>query len=200
MMQSEIALIMALPNESKGLFEQAGIQVHYSGIGKINAAFKAFEVIQKTGCKTLINLGSAGSSHFDAHSLVEVITFVQRDMDVSPLGFAVGVTPMDEDIPAEIHVQPHFEHLPKGICGTGDSFETGQPKVSCNLVDMEAYALAKVCQKLGVRLISVKYITDGANDTAHLDWEENLLVGAQKLLALYQAHFQMQWFNAVVCN
>ena len=199
-MNADVALMMALPNESKGLFEQAGIEVHYSGIGKINAAFKAFEVIQKTGCKTLINLGSAGSSHFDAHSLVEVITFVQRDMDVSPLGFAVGVTPMDEDIPAEIHVQPHFEHLPKGICGTGDSFETGQPKVSCNLVDMEAYALAKVCQKLGVRLISVKYITDGANDTAHLDWEENLLLGAQKLLALYQAHFQMQWFNAVVCN
>lgn len=189
MMQSEIALIMALPNESKGLFEQAGIQVHYSGIGKINAAFKAFEVIQKTGCKTLINLGSAGSSHFDAHSLVEVITFVQRDMDVSPLGFAVGVTPMDDEIPAEIYTQPHFELLPKGICGTGDSFETGIPKVSCNLVDMEAYALAKVCQKLGVRLISVKYITDGANDTAHLDWEENLLLGAQKLLALYQTHF-----------
>ena len=108
MMQSEIALIMALPNESKGLFEQAGIQVHYSGIGKINAAFKAFEVIQKTGCKTLINLGSAGSSHFVAHSLVEVITFVQRDMDVSPLGLAVGVTPMNEDTPAEIHAQTHF--------------------------------------------------------------------------------------------
>jgi adenosylhomocysteine nucleosidase len=110
-------------------------------------------------------------------------------MDVSPLGFAVGVTPMDEHFPAEIHAQPHFESLPKGICGTGDSFETGISKVSCNLVDMEAYALAKVCQKLGVRLISVKYITDGANDTAHLDWEENLLLGAQKLLALYQAHF-----------
>ncbi|MFM6957856.1 MAG: 5'-nucleosidase, partial [Acinetobacter sp.] len=77
-MNADVALIMALPNESKGLFEQAGIDVHYSGIGKINAAFKAFEVIQKTGCKTLINLGSAGSSHFDAHSLVEVTTFVQR--------------------------------------------------------------------------------------------------------------------------
>ncbi|QNH51201.1 5'-nucleosidase [Acinetobacter venetianus] len=188
-MNADIALIMALPNESKGLFEQAGINVHYSGIGKVNAAFKAFDVIQKTGCKTLINLGSAGSSHFDAHSLVEVTTFVQRDMDVSPLGFAVGVTPMDEHFPAEIHAQPYFESLPKGICGTGDSFETGVPKVSCNLVDMEAYALAKVCKKLGVRLISVKYVTDGANDTAHLDWEENLLLGAQKLLALYQAHF-----------
>ena len=182
----EHALIMALPNESKGLFEAQGIDVHYSGIGKVNAAFKAFEVIQNTGCKTLLNLGTAGSSHFDAHALVEVSQFVQRDMDVSPLGFDVGLTPMDQHFPGAIELEPFFDHLPKGICGTGDSFETGQPKVPCQLVDMEGYALAKVCKKLGVRLISVKYITDGANDTAHLDWEENLLLGAQKLLFLYQ--------------
>jgi adenosylhomocysteine nucleosidase len=105
---------------------------------------------------------------------------------VSPLGFAVGVTPMDADHPAEIALDGYFQHLPKGICGTGDSFETGLPKVPCNLVDMEGYAIAKVCKKLGVRLISVKYISDGANSSAHLDWEENLLLGAQKLLALYQ--------------
>ncbi|QIC61149.1 MULTISPECIES: 5'-methylthioadenosine/S-adenosylhomocysteine nucleosidase family protein [Acinetobacter] len=183
---SEHALIMALPNESKGLFEAQGIDVHYSGIGKVNAAFKAFEVIQNTGCKTLLNLGTAGSSHFDAHALVEVSQFVQRDMDVSPLGFDVGLTPMDQHFPGAIELEPFFDHLPRGICGTGDSFETGQPKVPCQLVDMEGYALAKVCKKLGVRLISVKYITDGANDTAHLDWEENLLLGAQKLLFLYQ--------------
>jgi adenosylhomocysteine nucleosidase len=185
-MSQEFALMMALPNESKGLFEQAGIEVHYSGIGKVNAAFKAFEVIQKTGCKVLLNLGTAGSSHFDAHALVEVTQFVQRDMDVSPLGFAVGVTPMDDDHPAEIRLDSYFQHLPQGICGTGDSFEIGQPKVPCNLVDMEGYAIAKVCRKLGVRLVSVKYITDGANETAHLDWEENLLLGARKLLELYQ--------------
>ncbi len=182
----QIALIMALPNESKGLFEAAGIDVHYSGIGKVNAAFKAFEVIQKTGCSTLLNLGTAGSSHFDAHALVEVAEFVQRDMDVSPLGFDVGVTPMDQDHPAAIIPETMFAQLPKGICGTGDSFETGLPKVPCNLVDMEGYAIAKVCKKLGVRFVSVKYITDGANDTAHLDWEENLLLGAKKLLELYQ--------------
>ncbi|QIO07606.1 5'-methylthioadenosine/S-adenosylhomocysteine nucleosidase family protein [Acinetobacter lanii] len=184
---TNIALIMALPNESKGLFEAAGIEVHYSGIGKINAAFKAFEVIQKTGCKTLLNLGSAGSSHFDAHALVEVIQFVQRDMDVSPLGFEIGVTPLDHDHPAEIQLEPYFPDLAQGICGTGDSFETGQPKVPCNLVDMEGYAIAKVCKKLAVRCISVKYITDGANDTAHLEWEQNLLLGAQKLLSLYKS-------------
>lgn len=184
---SDLALIMALPNESKGLFEEAGIDVHYSGIGKVNAAFKAFEVIQNTGCKTLINLGSAGSSYFDAHALIEVTQFVQRDMDVSPLGFPVGLTPMDDDHPAEIDLDSFFADLPKGTCGTGDSFEVGQPKVPCDLVDMEGYAIAKVCKKLGVRFISVKYITDGANDTAHLDWEENLLLGAQKLLSLYKS-------------
>ena len=81
----------------------------------------------------------------------------------------------------------YFKDLSQGICGTGDSFETGLPKVSCNLVDMEGYALAKVCKKLDVRLISIKYISDGANDSAHLDWEENLLLGAQKLLKLYQS-------------
>lgn len=184
---SDLALIMALSNESKGLFEQAGIDVYYSGIGKVNAAFKAFEVIQKTGCKTLLNLGTAGSAYFDAHELVEVTTFVQRDMDVSPLGFDVGITPIDEEWPGAIELEPMFDALRKGTCGTGDSFETDTPKVPCNLVDMEGYALAKVCKKLGVRLISVKYISDGANETAHMDWEENLLLGAQKLLALYQS-------------
>lgn len=183
---SDLALIMALPNESKGLFEAEKIPVHYSGIGKVNAAFKAFEVIHKTGCKTLLNLGTAGSSYFNAHDLVEVTQFVQRDMDVSPLGFHVGVTPVDQDYPAEIYLDSYFNHLPKGICGTGDNFEIGEPKVPCNLVDMEGYALAKICKRLGVRLISVKYITDGANDTAHLDWEENLLLGAKKLLELYK--------------
>ncbi|WP_392389600.1 5'-methylthioadenosine/S-adenosylhomocysteine nucleosidase family protein [Acinetobacter ursingii] len=185
----KVALIMAIPDESKGLFEHAGITVHYSGIGKINAAFSAFDVIQKTGCDVLLNLGSAGSATFDAHTLVEVSQVVQRDMDVSPLGFAIGTTPLDQDFPAAIELEPFFSELPKGICGTGDSFETGAPKLTCELVDMEAYAIAKVCKKLGVRCISVKYISDGANDTAHLDWEANLLLGAQKLLALYQRHF-----------
>lgn len=158
-----------------------------AGIGKVNAAFKAFAVIQKTGCKVLLNLGSAGSSTFEAHSLVEVSQFVKRHMDVSALGFAVDTTPMDTDFPAEIDLEPYFKDLKTGICGTGDSFETGMPKVQCQLVDMEGYAIAKVCKKLGVILVSVKYITDGAGDTAHLEWEDNLLLGAQKLLSLYKS-------------
>ncbi|MEK2644457.1 5'-methylthioadenosine/S-adenosylhomocysteine nucleosidase [Bdellovibrio sp. BCCA] len=182
---NDVALVMALPGESQGLFEKENIPVIYTGIGKVNASLTAMDVIHKTKCKVMINLGTAGSSKFKTHDLVEVSTFVQRDMDISPLGFKVGETPFDP-LPSGIELIPYFPELPKGICGTGDSFETGAPKVPCELVDMEGYALAKVCRKMGVQLISLKYITDGADHNAHNDWEANLVHGSKKLFEYYR--------------
>lgn len=182
---NEVATIMALPGESQGLFEKENIPVYFSGIGKVNAALTAADVIFKTNCKILINLGTAGSSKFNTHDLIEVSSFVQRDMDISPLGFQIGETPFDP-IPYEITFPTYFAELPKGICGTGDSFETGATKIPCDLVDMEGYALAKVCRRLGVQLISLKYITDGADHNAHIDWKDNLLPGAKKLLEYHR--------------
>lgn len=176
---------MALPGESHGLFEAEGIPVTYCGIGKVNAAMTAAQIIQKTQCKVLINLGTAGSSHFKTHDLIEVTRFVQRDMDISPLGFALGETPYDP-LPGAIELIPYFPELPKGTCGTGDSFEIGKPRVECELVDMEGYALAKVCRKMGVELISLKYISDGADANAHNDWQANLISGAKRLLEYYK--------------
>jgi adenosylhomocysteine nucleosidase len=60
--------------------------------------------------------------------LIEVKTFVQRDMDVSPLGFDVGVTPMDEHFPGEIHLESYFPHLAQGVCGTGIVLKQDNPK------------------------------------------------------------------------
>lgn len=182
---NDVALIMALPMESQGLFEKENIPVHFCGIGKVNAAATAMDVIHKTKCKVMLNLGTAGSSKFKTHDLVEISSFVQRDMDLSPLGFKVGETPFDP-IPGKIDLIPYFSHLPKGVCGTGDTFETGAPKVACDLVDMEGYAIAKVCRKMGVQLISLKYITDGADHKAHEDWAANLIPGAQALLSHYK--------------
>ena len=181
---NDVALLMALPNESQGLFENENIPVFYTGIGKVNAALTAMDVIHKTKCKVIVNLGTAGSGKFSTHDLVEVSTFVQRDMDISPLGFKVGDTPFDP-IPGAIDLIPYFPELSKGVCSTGDNFETGTPKVPCDLVDMEGYAIAKVCRKMGVQMISLKYITDGADHNAHNDWEANLKPGAAKLLQYY---------------
>lgn len=182
---NDVALIMALPGESQGLFEKENIPVHYCGIGKVNAAAMAMDLIHKTRCKVMINLGTAGSATFKTHDLIEISSFVQRDMDISPLGFRVGETPFDP-LPLAIDLIPYFPELKKGVCGTGDTFETGRPKVSCDLVDMEGYALAKVCRKMGVQMISLKYITDGADDMAHKDWEGNLIPASQKLLEYYK--------------
>lgn len=182
---NDVATVMALPGESQGLFERENIPVFYTGIGKVNAALTAADIIHKTKCKVMINLGTAGSSKFNTHDLIEVSTFVQRDMDLSPLGFKIGETPFDP-IPVGIDLIPYFSDLSKGICGTGDSFEIGATKVHCELVDMEGYALAKVCRKLGVQLISLKYITDGANHNAHNDWQANLIPGSKRLLEYYK--------------
>ena len=93
---------------------------------------------------------------------------------------------MDE-IKGKIEVPTFFPELPKGICGTGDRFEVGPPQVTCDLVDMEAYSIAKVCRKLGVGFTAVKYITDGSDDQAHKDWFENLKPASRQLLAVYES-------------
>ncbi len=181
----DVALIMALPGESQGLFEKQNIQIHFCGIGKINAALKATEIIHKFKPKHILNLGTAGSHKFATHSLIECVGFVQRDMDLSPLGFPHGETPMDP-IKGLIQVPSKKLSLPVGVCGTGDAFEVGRPKIECDLVDMEAYAIAKACKTFGVEFTAVKYITDGSDDNAHNDWRENLRPAAQALLEVYQ--------------
>ncbi|MEZ0392624.1 MAG: 5'-nucleosidase [Pseudobdellovibrionaceae bacterium] len=176
--------------ETQGLFSALNIPVNYCGIGKINATFKTAEVILKTGCRHILNLGTAGSHRFPTHSTVECQSFIQRDMDLSPLGFPLGETPMDE-IQGRIEVPTFFSNLPKAVCGTGDRFEVGPPQLDCDVVEMEAYAIAKVCRKLGVGLTSVKYITDGSDDQAHQDWFENLKPASKKLFAIYEEFFRV---------
>ena len=43
------------------------------------------------------------------------------------------------------------------VCNTGDTFVT-QVIAPADVVDMENFAVAKVCQREGIPLLSVKYI------------------------------------------
>jgi len=91
---------MALPQESRGLLERAGAQVLYTGVGKVNAALTLARKLAEIRCSgaplpLVVNMGTAGSRSIRAHSLVAATHFTQRDMDVSGLGFAPGVTPFD---------------------------------------------------------------------------------------------------------
>ena len=67
----------------------------------------------------------------------------------------------------------------RATCGTGDCFVEDKSQYYGEVVDMEAYALAKVCYLRDVPFVSFKYITDGADEQAHEDWEVNLADGIE---------------------
>jgi adenosylhomocysteine nucleosidase len=182
--------MMALPGESQGLFEKAKIPLIYCGIGKINASLAATELILRDRPDHILNLGTAGSHVFSTHQLIECSSLVQRDMDLSPLGFPRGQTPLDP-FPGKLELARVLEMLPHGCCGTGDRFEVGPPELACDLVDMEAYAIAKVCKKLKVGFTALKYITDGSDDKAHHDWKENLKPASARLLQAYHEFIEV---------
>jgi adenosylhomocysteine nucleosidase len=182
-------IVFALKLESQDVFESAGVPVLYCGIGKVNAAMtltRRLAEYRNAGLSlpTVLNFGSAGSATYATGALVACNKFVQRDMDVSGLGFDVGVTPF-EDAPAMLEFPVLFAELPNATCGTGDSFETGCVRVSCDVVDMEAYALAKVCWIEGAAFGCLKYITDGADHDAAKDWQQNLHKAADEFYRCY---------------
>ena len=93
-------------------------------------------------------------------------------MDATSLGFKIGQTPFD-DI-AEIDLGNNGFS-----CGTGDSFVTKIPTLKTDLVDMEAYAIAKICYMKDVKFRCFKYISDNADAEANDDWSENVSAGKQ---------------------
>jgi len=181
---------MALPAESDGVFEAAGVPVLYCGVGKINAASALTRELSRylhagVPLPLVVNFGTAGSSRHDGGAFLACHEFVQRDMDVRGLGFALGVTPFD-DSPATLSFDPLFTHLPTAVCGSGDSFATAATELACAVVDMEAYALAKVCRHEGARFACIKFVTDGADHRAAADWQSNVHKAADEFLRLYR--------------
>jgi adenosylhomocysteine nucleosidase len=186
----DILVVIALRVESAGVFEAAGVPVLFCGVGKVNAAIALTKELARYAqlgqeMPLVVNFGSAGSRCFAPGSLVACQEFVQRDMDVSGLGFALGVTPYDE-APSALTFDPVFTHLPTAVCGSGDSFATADIEVDCAVVDMEAYALAKVCWHENARFACVKYVTDGADHTAADDWQRNVHAAAEEFLQLFR--------------
>jgi adenosylhomocysteine nucleosidase len=80
---------------------------------------------------------------------------------------------------------PELDRLSSGqtgvVCGTGDSFvTTADPWLIENkidIVDMELFAIAQVCQRHSLPWRAFKFITDDANDLAHQDWVANVKDG-----------------------
>jgi adenosylhomocysteine nucleosidase len=185
-----IIVVMALRVESSGVFEAAGVPVLFCGVGKVNAAIALMKGLSRyvhsgQPMPLVVNFGSAGSRCHPSGTLLACHEFVQRDMDVGGLGFALGVTPYDE-APSKLAFDPVFTQLPAAVCGSGDSFATTHVEAACDVIDMEAYALAKVCWHEKARFACAKYVSDGADHAAAEDWQRNVHKAADEFLQLFR--------------
>ena len=173
-MTKKILVLTAIDDELDKARAPEGVEVIYTGVGKVNAASAATLALLVLRPSLVINYGTAGKIAHIHNGLVEVADVVQRDMAAMPLA-PRGRTPFSPDL----------DRLSSGfgtvVCGTGDSFVTAVDpwlvENNIDIVDMELFAIAHVCQRHGVPWRAFKFITDAADDNAADHWNENVANG-----------------------
>lgn len=135
--------------------------VLYTGMGKINAAMAVQWLIDNFNVTRVINVGSAGGNPATIATghVYPIGTVVDRDWGFPESGYATSFK--ISDAPRE-----------SKTCYTGDSFVTDWNN-DYEIVDMESFAIAKVCNapENNVQFSCYKYISDNGNDD---DWRAGL--------------------------
>ncbi|HHU84472.1 MAG TPA: 5'-methylthioadenosine/S-adenosylhomocysteine nucleosidase [Clostridiales bacterium] len=168
------------------------------GIGKVNAATVTAYLIAN-GAESIMNIGLSGAvSGVGRGDIAVGVEFVECDFDLSPLGFEYGKKPSqvntykgDEKL---IDLALRFQNMKKCKFGTGDFFladtETKNKFIELfkiNAFDMETAAIASVCHFAEVPLLSIRKMSDNADETAddhYQDMNEKQDVDCGKILAL----------------
>lgn len=155
----------------------AGFDLCFTGVGKINATLAAAKTCARRDCARVINYGTAGTLNGGlAGHLVRVARLIQRDMDARPLA-PLGTTPFEDDSGV-------IELGGEGVLlSTGDNFVTSPPALASDIVDMEGYAIAKVCARAEIPFECFKFVTDLADANATENWRDNVAKGAELMLA-----------------
>ncbi len=185
-MKSEIVFVCAVAEECNRERELFGFPIIYTGVGKINAAYKTALAIEKYGPKLVCNFGSCGSFFLAKGILSRVKEVVNGDMDATPL-VPYSVTPFCKN-------GGKLEIFSSGVsCFSSDSFINREkvklfhsPKEALlnksDIFEMELYAIAQVCLDLKVELISYKWVSD---DGCLDDWRENCKHGFEEFKKMF---------------
>lgn len=175
--------IVALASELPIEFWPFEEPIIYSGVGKLNAAFTTMRAISKYEPELILNLGTVGSLNDELRNVVEINKVIQRDFDAEPLA-PRGAVPF-EDFPSEL-----FSGYGDASCGTGDTFvrvrDNWLQNKKIDVVDMELFAIAKVCVQLDIPWRSFKFISDHVNVHSDSDWEQNLQISHVELIKFTQ--------------
>lgn len=131
----------------------------------------------------VISLGSAGSKRLEQCSVYQVSSVAYRDMDASALGFEKGRTPF-LDLPRSLPLPHLIPGIPTASLSTGANIVSGDAydSVDEDMVDMETFALMRVCQTFDVDLIGLRGISDGKAPLSRIaDWTQYLHVIDERL-------------------
>tara|TARA_B100000073_G_scaffold346381_1_gene357658 strand:- start:27 stop:647 length:621 start_codon:yes stop_codon:yes gene_type:complete len=176
----------------------------YTGVGKVNAAYNLTRKLESMNKlpSYILNYGTAGSKDLKIGEIVDCTRFIQHDMYLKEFGLNPGQTAFEFDQyeqnepPVILNFKSENKNPIKKnyICASGDKFvtkfednfldieKTYNEKIS--VIDMEAYALAKVSYLYKIPFISFKYITDNLNSTGVSDWEQHVRHGANQFREL----------------
>jgi len=146
-----------------------------TGIGKTKSATILTKHICQQKPDLVINIGTAGTVVHRIGDIFVVNRFIDRDFEATKLpGIAFeidGIKLLGDASPLKNWM---LKQEKSGICSTGDTFVTEISNFRADIVDMEAYAQAYVCQEFGVPFLSVKYVTDIIGENSVAKWESKL--------------------------
>jgi nucleoside phosphorylase len=159
-------LVAATEAEAAHLPSDADVLI--TGIGKTAAAtaltrrLASYDERRRRGLQ-VVNLGTAGALHAHLSGLYEVGAVLNHEINADAIR-ALGYDPRERLVVGEAET----------VLASGDVFVTDPVlrdalALRAQLVDMEGYAVAYVAAEFGVPVRMVKYVSDGADETAH-DW------------------------------
>ena len=168
------------------------IVIAYSKIGKVFASLTATILIQKFGCNELLFSGVAGAinPNLKIGDLIIATALCQHDLDITAFGHPFGFVPEGEvcistdkrlrDIAKKIATKNNLQ-LQEGIIATGDQFVASSNRkdfisstFDADALEMEGASVAVVCDALGVPFFILRAISDSADGSADIDFDEFL--------------------------
>lgn len=165
-----------------------GGPVLFTGVGKVCAATALSKYLaQHSNIKRVINYGTAGGiKGVNNGQVYPVNRFVESDFR------SCSVSLPHRDMILFDSWLSDVDHL---CASTQDHFVTDPTELDdvpfgkeVNVVDMESYALAYVCQQFEVQFICYKYISDDADESAATEWVENVDGGEDQFIKLLLEH------------
>ena len=208
-MQQEVAILKGLIEVQKvekmmhveftvGTLHGQEVVLLESGIGKVNVAIATTLLLDKFNPDYVINTGSAGGIKAEAEVGDVVISesVAYHDVDVTGFGYAWGQVPglpavFESDAKLILKVEEvlnktgirHF----KGQIVTGDAFVNRPAQMShiqehfpnAVALEMEAAAVAQVCQIANVPFVVVRALSDIAGKESHVSFDEFLPLAAK---------------------